>query len=62
MKTVSRRLFVDAFTNEEGDFAFQFANTSTCLTVPWHDIVHASQTIMVFGYPFGQLWSFTLLF
>jgi hypothetical protein len=35
---------------------------STCFTVPWHDIIHASQTIMVFGYPFVQNRSFTSLF
>ncbi len=50
------------FTNKGGDFALQFDDTSTCLTVPWHDIIHASQTIMVFGYPFAQNRSFTPLF
>jgi hypothetical protein len=62
MKTILRHQFVDAFTNEGGDFVFQSDNTSTHLTVAWHDIVHASQMIMVFGYPFGQLRSFTSLF
>jgi hypothetical protein len=62
MKALSRRQFVDAFTNEGGDFALQFDNMSTRFTVPWCDIIHASQTIMVFGYPFAQNRSFTSLF
>jgi hypothetical protein len=62
MKTILRHQFVDAFINEGGDFVFQFHNTLTHPTVPWHDIVHASQTIMVFGCPFSQLRLFTLLF
>jgi hypothetical protein len=48
MNAFLQPLFVDAFTNEGGDFALQFDNTSTHLAVPWHDIIHASQTIMVY--------------
>jgi hypothetical protein len=62
MKAVLQHQFVDTFTNEGGDFALQFDDMSTRLTVPWHDIIHASQTIMVFGYPFLQNRSFTPLF
>jgi hypothetical protein len=62
MKSVARHQFIYAFNNEGGDFAFQFDNRSTRMTVPWHDIIPVSQTIMVFGYPFDQIRSFMYLF
>jgi hypothetical protein len=47
MKAVSQRQFVDAFNNEGGDFALWFDDTSTCLTIPWHDILNASKSVAV---------------
>jgi hypothetical protein len=51
IKSVTRRQFIDAFNIKGGDFAFQFDNTSTHMMVSWNDIIHASQKIMVCGYP-----------
>ncbi len=49
MKSVSRRQFVDVFENESGDFSMRFNSITSCLTIPWCDVLHASRTIMIFG-------------
>jgi len=58
MKAVLSRQFLDAFNNEGGDFAFQFEGTPTRLTIPWCDIIRASNTVMIIGAPFSQGRSF----
>ena len=62
MKALSRRQFIGAFHNERGDFAFRFEGSSTRLTIPWHSIINASETVMLFGYPFLQGHLFAELF
>jgi hypothetical protein len=62
MKSVSRCQFVDAFVNRGGDIAMEFNSISSRLTIPWHDIIHASSTVMLFGSQFDQGQSFTSLF
>jgi hypothetical protein len=43
-------------------FALRFDGISSPLTIPWHDGVHASRTIIIFGVRFEQVRLFTLLF
>ena len=62
MKAELSRQFLDAFNNKGGDFAFQFEGTPTRLTIPWCDIICASNTVMIFGAPFSQARSFPELF
>ena len=62
MKAVLSRQFLDAFNNKGEDFAFQFEGTPTRLTIPWCDIICASNTVMIFGAPFSQARSFPELF
>jgi hypothetical protein len=45
---------VDAFNNEGWNFAMQFDGISSQLTIPWHNVIHASRTIMIFGVQFDQ--------
>jgi hypothetical protein len=61
MKSLTKRQFIDAFSNKSGDIAIQFEGISTRLTTPWHDIIHASQSIMLFGDPVSQGRLFTSL-
>jgi hypothetical protein len=51
MKTLSKHQFIDSFFRESGDIAIQFDGISTWLTIPWHDIIYASRSIMLFGHP-----------
>ncbi len=64
MKTLSKcqRQFIDAFFRESGDIVIQFDGISTWLTIPWHDIIHASRSIMLFGHSLTQGRSFMSLF
>jgi hypothetical protein len=62
LKSFSKHQFFDAFFNESGDIAIQFEGISTWLTIPLHDIIHGSKSIMLFGDPFTQGRSFTSLF
>ena len=62
MKSTSHRQFCDAFSNETDDIAIKFDGIDTHLTIPWHDIIIASQSIMLCGYHFVQDRSFTQLF
>jgi hypothetical protein len=61
MKSLTKHQFIDAFSNESGDIAIRFEGISTRLTIPWHGIIHASQSIMLFGDPTSQGRSFTSL-
>ena len=47
MRSVSLNQFLDSFENEGGDFEFQFEGTATKLTIPLHDVIHASKTVMI---------------
>jgi hypothetical protein len=62
MKSLTKHQFIDAFSNEIGDIAIRFESISTWLTIPWRDIIHASQSIMLFGDPISQGCLFTSLF
>ncbi len=62
MKSLSKHWFIDAFFNQSGDLAIWFENISTRLTIPWHDIIHSSQSIMLFGHQFSQGQSYTSCF
>ena len=58
IKSMSRHQFVDAFKNEGGNFAMHFDGIFSQLTIPWHDDIHASRIIMIFGVQFNQGQSF----
>ncbi len=62
MKSLSKCCFCDSFSNKSGDIAIRFDEFSTRLTILWHDFVNASRSIMLFGLPFMQGWSFATLF
>jgi hypothetical protein len=62
MKSLTKRQFRDAFSNESGDVAIQFDGITTWLTVPWRDFVNVSRCIMLFDFPFEQGLSFAKLF
>ncbi len=62
MKSLSKRQFIDVYSNESGDIVVWFEGISTWLTIPWRDIIHASQNIMLFGDPISQGRLFMSLF
>jgi hypothetical protein len=62
MKSLTECQYIDAFSNESGDITIRFEGISTWLTIPWHDDIHASQSIMLFGDPISQGHSFETLF
>jgi hypothetical protein len=62
LKSLSKHQFIDAFFNGIGDIAMQFEGVSTQLTILWHEIIHASKSIMLFGdFTQGRLFTSLLL-
>jgi hypothetical protein len=62
MKSMSTRQFRDVFSNKSGGIAIQFEGIFTRLNIPWRDFINASRSIMLFGDPFTNSWSFLKLF
>ena len=62
MRNLTKRQFLDSFSNEGGDIAIWFDGILSHLTIPWRDFIHLSQSIMLFCLPLLQGRLFAALF
>jgi hypothetical protein len=54
LNNLSKSHFKKYHDNMSGDIGIAFDSCKSILSIPWHDIIHYSHVVMIFGKPFDQ--------